>query len=101
MGLFLISVIYTFGLPFSIYSVSINPITVTTGIKVLSHRRRAITRCVNAINEKNRTLYILMILSHCTRNAASCVQCERIIKIYMVLIFPLIALMLRVIARRL
>ena len=48
----------------------------------LSHRRRAITQCVNAINGKIRTLYILMILPHCSRNAASRVQCKRIIKIY-------------------
>ena len=33
-----------------------------------------------------------MILSHCTRNAASRLQCERIIKIYKVLICPLTAL---------
>ena len=67
---------------------------------VLSHRRRAITRCVNTINGKIRTVYIFMILSHCMRNAASRVQCERIVKIYIV-IFPVIALMYRVIARRL
>ena len=41
------------------------------------------------------------ILSHFTRNAASRVQCLRIIKIYKVLIFPFIALTHRVIARRL
>ena len=70
-------------------------------VKVLSHRRRAITRCVNAINGKSRTIYVLMILPHCTRVAALRVQCEYTIEIYKVLIFPLIALTHRVIARRL
>ena len=51
-------------------------------VKVLSHRRCAISRCVIAINGKVRTLYILMILSHCARDAALRVQCERSIKIY-------------------
>ena len=55
----------------------------------------------NAINGKNRILYILMILSHYTRDTALCVQCEIIIKIYKVLLFPLIAMTHRVIARRL
>ena len=70
-------------------------------LKVLSHRRCAITRCVNAINGKIRTIYILMIVSHCTRDTALLVQCEYIIEIYKALIFPLIALTHRVIARRL
>ena len=51
--------------------------------------------------QKIRTLYILMIISHYTCNAASRVQCERIIKIYKVLILPLISLAHRVIASRL
>ena len=34
-------------------------------IKVLSHRERCVKRCSNATNGKIRTLYILMILSHC------------------------------------
>ena len=36
-------------------------------------------QCVNAINGKIRTIHILMILSHCTRDAALRVQYERII----------------------
>ena len=75
--------------------------SLSSTVNVISHRRRTITRCVNEINGKFRTIYILMILSHCMRDAALRVQCERTIKIYKVLIFPLIALTHRVIARRL
>ena len=70
-------------------------------VMVLSHRRRAIPQCINVINGNIRTVYILMILSHCTRDAALRVLCERLIKIYKGLFLPLITLTHRDIARRL
>ena len=54
-----------------------------------------------------RVLFSLLLgtntiaLSHCTRDAALRLQCERIINIYKVPFFPLIALTHRVIAPRL
>ena len=36
-----------------------------TNIKVLSHTERCVERRDNATNGKNRTLYVLMIFSHC------------------------------------
>ena len=70
-------------------------------LKVLSHRERCVERCSNATNGKIRIMYILMVLSHCTRDAALRVLCECIVEIFKVLIFPLIALTHHVIARRL
>ena len=38
--------------------------------KILSHRERCVERCSNATNGKIRTLYISVMYSHCTSNAA-------------------------------
>ena len=64
-------------------------------VKALSHRRDAITWCVNAINGNIRTFQYFL------HTSVSRVQCERIIEIHKVLFFSWIALTHRVIASRL
>ena len=66
-------------------------------IRVLSHRRDAITRCVNAIRG-NKNLINFNVYSHCTRNAEVWTKYKNV---HMVLIFTVIALTHRVIASRL